>query len=101
MAQQFSDIKGFSYHKFYVYSLPSVAGSIFLPFGDVGATELFNNTLRDEGILFSSISASQSSGCAVSSVSDLDSDPCGSILKWLPWIRISIGNTDPDQGQSK
>jgi len=23
-------------------------------------------------------------------------DPCGSVLKWLPWIRILIGNTDPD-----
>jgi len=30
----------------------------------------------------------------------LDPDPCGSVLKWLPWIRIRIGNTDPDPGQS-
>jgi len=30
-----------------------------------------------------------------------DPDPCGSVLKWLPWIRIRIGNTDLDQGQSK
>jgi len=31
-----------------------------------------------------------------------DPDPCGSVLKWLPWIRIRIGNTDPDPdpGQS-
>jgi len=37
------------------------------------------------------------------SVSDLDLDPCGSLLKWLPWIRIHNGNTDPDPdpGQSK
>ena len=37
------------------------------------------------------------------SVSDLDPDPCGSVLEWLPWIqiRIRIGNTDPDPGQSK
>jgi len=34
---------------------------------------------------------------------DPDPDPCGSILKWLSWIRIwiRIGNTDPDPGQSK
>jgi len=33
----------------------------------------------------------------------LDPDPCKSVLKWLPWIRIRIGNTDldPDPGQSK
>jgi len=30
-----------------------------------------------------------------------DPDPCGSVLKWPPWIRILIGNTDPDPGQSK
>ena len=30
-----------------------------------------------------------------------DPDPCGSLLKWLPWIRIRIGNTDPDPGHSK
>jgi len=40
---------------------------------------------------------------SVTSVSD--PDPCGSVLKWLPWIRIRIciGNTDPDPdpGQSK
>jgi len=35
------------------------------------------------------------------SVSDPDSDPCGSVLEWLPWIRIRIGNTDPDPGESK
>jgi len=34
-------------------------------------------------------------------VSDLDADPCGSVLKWLPWIRIRIGNANPDPGQSK
>ena len=28
-------------------------------------------------------------------------NPCGSVLKWLPWIRIRIVNTDPDPGQSK
>jgi len=31
----------------------------------------------------------------------LDPGPCGSVLKWLPWIRIRIGNTDPDPGQSE
>jgi len=38
---------------------------------------------------------------AMASVSD--PDPCGSVLIWLPWIRIRIGNTDPDPdpGQSK
>jgi len=32
-----------------------------------------------------------------------DPDPCGSVLKWLPWIRIRIRiwNTDPDPGRSK
>jgi len=30
-----------------------------------------------------------------------DPDPCVSVLKWLPWIRVRIGNTDPDPGQSK
>jgi len=36
-------------------------------------------------------------------VSDPDPDPCGSVLKRLPWIRIRIGNTDldPYPGQSK
>jgi len=34
-------------------------------------------------------------------ISVSDPDPCGSVLKWLPWIRIRIGNTDPDPGQSK
>jgi len=34
--------------------------------------------------------------CSVS-----DPDQCGSVLKWLPWIRIRNGNTDPDPGQSK
>jgi len=39
--------------------------------------------------------------CISSSVSD--PDPCGSVLKWLPRIRIRTGNTDPDPypGQSK
>jgi len=37
------------------------------------------------------------------SVSDPDPDLCGSVLKWLPWkrIRIRIGKTGPDPGQSK
>jgi len=35
------------------------------------------------------------------SVSDPDPDPCGSVLKRLPWLRIRIGNADPDPGQSK
>jgi len=36
-------------------------------------------------------------------ISVSDPDPCGSVMKWLPWIRIrtGIGNTDPDPGQSK
>jgi len=40
-------------------------------------------------------------------VSDSDLDTCGSALKWLPWIRNRIGNTDPgsetvsQSGQSK
>jgi len=29
------------------------------------------------------------------------SDPCGSVLKWLPEIRLRTGNTDPDSGQSQ
>jgi hypothetical protein len=31
---------------------------------------------------------------------DPDLDPCGSVLKWLPWMWIHIGNTDPDPVQS-
>jgi len=34
------------------------------------------------------------------SVSDPDPDPCGSVLKWLPWIQIqifiSVSDPDPD-----
>jgi hypothetical protein len=33
------------------------------------------------------------------STSVSDPDPCGSVLKRLPWIRIGIGKTDPDLGQ--
>jgi len=29
-----------------------------------------------------------------------DPDPCGSVLKWLPWIRIRIGKRDPNPGKS-
>jgi len=35
------------------------------------------------------------------SCSVTDPDPCGSVLKWFPWIRIRNGNTDADPGQSK
>ena len=30
-----------------------------------------------------------------------DPDLCGSVLKWLPWIQINIGNTDLYPGQLK
>jgi len=41
--------------------------------------------------------------CLICSVSHPDPDPCVSVLKWLPWTRIRIGNTDrdPNPGQSK
>jgi len=42
-----------------------------------------------------------SSDIVLGSVLDPDPDPCGCVLKWLPWIWIPIGNTDPDPGQSK
>jgi len=32
------------------------------------------------------------------SVSDPDPDPCGSKLKWLPWIRIRIRIQDSQNG---
>ncbi len=30
-----------------------------------------------------------------------DPDPHGSVLIWLSWIRIRIGNADPDPGARK
>jgi hypothetical protein len=37
----------------------------------------------------------------ISSVMDADPDPHGSTLIWLSWIRICIGNADPDPGARK
>jgi len=56
---------------------------------------------RLNGISFKNFFKKEGKFMLKTSVSD--TDPCGSISKWLPWIRIRvhIGNIDPDPGQSK
>jgi hypothetical protein len=62
-------------------------------------SDFSGNSGYGSGSGFSSESESKSIFYLVScSVSD--PDPCGSV-KWLTWIRIRIGNTNPDTGQSK
>jgi len=55
---------------------------------------------RSAALNFSMIDSYQKRDNDVSSVSDPDPNPCGSVLEWLPWIRIQDSQNGVQKGRN-